>query len=212
MLYEQFRPKTFEEVLGQDKAVKTIRGLLSRQWGGRAFWISGPSGAGKTTLARIIAAQGADDLFVTDYDCADTLGVADLDDLDRSLQMHSWGKGGRAVIVNEAHALRAPVIRRLLGLLERIPNHVVWIFTTTKDGQEKLFEDQMDCSPLLSRCIVVQLTNQGLAKTFAEHVQKIAIAQGLDGKPMSAYVRLANDCHSNCRAMIQAVESGAMLA
>ena len=56
-LFEKYRPKTFDEVLGQDKAIHKIELLLARGWGGRAWWISGASGAGKTTLARIIAGQ-----------------------------------------------------------------------------------------------------------------------------------------------------------
>ena len=50
-LYEKYRPQTFEEVLGQDKAVAKIRRIIDRGWGGQAFWISGASGTGKTTLA-----------------------------------------------------------------------------------------------------------------------------------------------------------------
>ncbi len=60
-LFEQHRPKTLDAVLGQGKAVKTIERLLERGIGGRALWISGASGTGKTTLARIIADHIADE-------------------------------------------------------------------------------------------------------------------------------------------------------
>jgi len=66
-LYEKYRPKKLGGVLGQSKAVKKIERLLERGWGGRAYWISGASGTGKTTLARIIAAHGADDWFIDEY-------------------------------------------------------------------------------------------------------------------------------------------------
>lgn len=212
-LYEKYRPQTFGEVIGQEKAVRTISKVIEKAgWGGQAFWISGASGTGKTTLARIIGAMGADaDFGVTEFDSADNLDVEAMDEIDRTMRMYGWGaKSGRCFIVNEAHALRGPIIRRLLGLLERIPSHVVWVFTTTREGADKLFDDQIDASPLLSRCIEIRLTNQGLNKTFAEHCQRIAQAENLDGKPLKAYEQLARDCHNNCRKMLMEIAAGVM--
>ena len=59
-LYEKYRPKTFAEVLGQDKIVKRLNILAQTSLAGRAYWITGQSGTGKTTIAKIIAAQCAD--------------------------------------------------------------------------------------------------------------------------------------------------------
>ena len=55
-LYEKYRPKTIDDVVGQPKACEQVRRMIAQGVGGRAVWISGPSGAGKTTLARIIHA------------------------------------------------------------------------------------------------------------------------------------------------------------
>lgn len=201
-------------MIGQPAAVDALSGLETRLgFGGRAFWITGASGTGKTTLARIIAAGVADRQWVTEYDSADEVTAAVLAQLSYDLHLYGGGeRGGRAWICNEAHGLRRPIIRQLLGILERLPAHTVIIFTTTKAGEADLFEDQIDASPLLSRCITIPLTNQGLAPLFAKRAREIADAEGLNGKPESAYLRLVQDCHNNLRAALQAVESGAMLA
>ena len=209
-LYEKHRPKTLDGVIGQNKAVKTVKRLLERGIGGRALWISGASGTGKTTIARIIAASIADDVYITEFDCADQLTVAALDKLEVDMQYRGFNSG-KAFIVNEAHGLRKTTIRRLLGILERVPDYCVFIFTTTKDGQADLFEDSIDASPLLSRCIEIPLTNQGLSKAFAEHCRQIATAGKLNGKPLQSYIRLAQNCKNNMRAMFQEIESGKML-
>jgi len=210
-LFEKYRPKTFDEVLGQDKVVKKVKLLLSRSWGGRAWWIAGASGTGKTTIARIIAQHGADPFYITEYDSADAMNVSEIDRLEQDM-CYLAPKGGRAYIINEAHGLRKPIIRRLLGLLERIPRHVCIVFTTTKMGESSLFEDQIDAHPLLSRCAKIELTNQGLAKVFAEHCRVIATKENLNGKPLQSYIKLAQSCKNNCREMLMAVESGDMLS
>jgi replication-associated recombination protein RarA len=215
-LYETNRPRTWAEVVGQDKAVSMLTALRDRSGlAGRAYWVSGGSGQGKSTIARLIAAEVASEFSTVELD-ASRLSMADLAETERMLHytgMDDTGRGrsGRAVIVNEAHGLRRDVIRQLLVLLERIPGHCVIVFTTTSDAQEKLFEDVDDAGPLLSRCIRVALARRDLARPFAQRCKQIAMAAGLDGQDESVYVKLAQECKNNMRAMLQEIEAGRMV-
>lgn len=205
-LYEKHRPKALEGVIGQPAAVAACRRLIAAGIGGKSLWIAGASGSGKTTLARIMAsAHGRE---VVEFASADSFGADQLRDLQYQTRLHAlWPE---TWIINEAHALRAPIIRGLLGILEGLPSWLLVIFTTTRDGEEKLFEDNIEEAPLLSRCHEIRLTSQGLCKAFAEHAQRIATAEGLNGQPLAAYETLAKKCHNNCRAMLQRIAAGEM--
>jgi DNA polymerase III gamma/tau subunit len=211
-LFETYRPKSWGEVIAQDKAVTVCKRLAERKAiAGRAFWIAGPSGVGKTTIARLLASEIASQEFVTEIDATD-LTPAALRDIERSWWYSAWGKGGKAYIINEAHGLRSDTVRQWLVLLERISRHTVVIFTTTNAGQDLLFGNTDDAGPLLSRCLRIDMSQRGLAEAFALRVQEIATTEGLNGRPIADYIRLAKDCRNNMRAMLQAVEAGKMLA
>ncbi len=91
-LHEEFRPKRWDDVIGQDKVIDKIRTIARRGLSGRAFWISGPSGAGKSSIGRLIAAEVADEFCTEEIDATD-LTPAALRDLERSMRCRVFGAG-----------------------------------------------------------------------------------------------------------------------
>jgi len=211
-LAERVRPRTLDQVVAQPKAVAQCRRLIESGIGGRAVYISGPSGAGKTTLALILARSIAADSDIVEFASGRLLTVADLREWSETSAYRGWGeKGGRVLIVNEIHHTRADVFDAMIGLLEPIPPHVAYIFTTTKAGDEKLFEDSIEEIPFRRRAACVSLTNQGVQRPAAEYVRTVAQAHGLDGQPIERYERLAKDCKGSIGLMLSRVDAGEMI-
>lgn len=211
-LYEKYRPKAWDEVVGQDKAVKSlIERRDTRGLGGKAYFISGQSGTGKTTIARLIAKDVASQICTIEVDASD-VDMAWTRQMERMSETYGFGgKSGRAFIINEAHGLSNAVTTRLLTALERIRNHVVWVFTTTADGLE-LFEDKTDASPLLSRCVEIKLARRDLAEPFARLLQSVGVKEGLNGRDLSEYIKVMRSCGNNLRRGFQKLENGELRA
>jgi DNA polymerase-3 subunit gamma/tau len=214
-MFERFRPTRLEDVVGQAEAVSQIQRVLSRGWGGNAFWLSGPSGTGKTTAGRIIASMGADAISIEELD-AQRLTPAKVRDIVDSYSHRSlFGNGGKAWIVNECHSMRRDTITELLTALEPLgglPNHVCWIFTTTTTGEKFLFDrnETGDAAPLLSRCHVIQFhSDERASAAFARRAKEIAMAEGIDGLPLSVYANAVSASGGNMRRVLQRIESGA---
>ena len=212
-LYEQCRPKTFAEVIGQAKALKTLdtmrqsNGSLS----GQVLWLAGPSGTGKTTIARLVAAELSDAGGVDEIDGSE-LTVATLENwVDRCRVVPMFGKAW-VFIVNEAHLLRGAIVSKLQNILEKsyVQRNSTWIFTTTFVG-ETAFAEITDSSAFLSRVTNIPITSQGLCPLFAERAQQIATELGLNGKPIAAYKKLVERCHNNMRQVLGEIAAGRML-
>jgi replication-associated recombination protein RarA len=218
-LYETHRPKRLEDVAGQDKAVASIRKAL--KWGGcggKAWSIVGPSGMGKTTLAKIIAGMGAAPI-ATREESARSMTVKTLGDIEEwyatgTLPIGDPPRSGRAVIVNEYHGLRKDTATELLDVLERIPQHACWVFTTTSKAQKGFFEDDSngDRFAFVSRCQEIVLDDSAESRrALAKRAKELAMRAGIDGLPESAYETALAACNGNMRMLLQRVESGQLL-
>jgi replication-associated recombination protein RarA len=210
-LHERYRPLTFAECVGQDRAIKRLTQIQATSGlGGRAYFLAGPSGTGKTTLGRLIAADVADAMNIDELDATD-LSAAAIREIEHSSRCYGMGeRNGRAYLLNEAHGLNKAAVRQLLTTLERIPQHVAWVLTTTIEGEESLFEG-IDANPLLSRCISVPMARRGLAEAMAARALEIARAEGLDGRPLSQYIELVKQHRNNLRSVLNHIEAGGML-
>jgi DNA polymerase III delta prime subunit len=210
-LYEQYRPATFDAVVGQDKAVATLRRLSARGLGGRAILLTGGTGTGKTTLARILAREWGTDWTTEEID-ATGLAPSDIEALSRRCAGRPLSGHGWVVIVNEIQGISKASLTKLLTALEDSANtSILWIFTTTVDGAESLADRCADFRPFVGRVNHVSLAARGLAESFATRAQQIAQQEGLDGKPFDAYLRLVKDCRNSMRETLSRIENGAML-
>ena len=218
-LYEKYRPNNFSEVVGHRKAIKRLL-CTERTVGirGQVFWLTGESGVGKTTIARIIAGFTADDFTTEEIDAQD-LGIDQIREWERKAQSRPLSytagrEGGFAFIVNEAHGLSNKAVSRLQTVLEdrNVQRNSTWVFTTTNRGHQMLFDDKFDACPFLSRAISINLELDGeTLVAMAKRLQEIARLEDVDGKPLDDYMRLLADCKGNMRQALQAIASGEML-
>jgi replication-associated recombination protein RarA len=219
-LYEQYRPRSFNEVVGQDDAIRKIQMLARRGLTGRVFWITSHSGQGKTTIARLIADQVANDHCTWEIDAQDLsmdmLRVWEKKCEGKPLVFGDDQRRAYAFIVNEAHTLSKRVVDRLKTTLEltNVQANSVWCFTTTinEQAQRQLFDEDKTGGPFLSRAIELIL-NHGpeLELAFALRARQIAQDEQLDGTPLEGYVSLVKDCRCNMRKVLQRIEAGEMV-
>lgn len=133
VLNNAYRPSKWDEILGQDATVKSMRKLLKDKLS-RAFLLTGPSGVGKTSLARIAAAEcKCEKQNIIEIAAAIYTGV---DAMRQVVIDSSYGGFGttenKAIIVDECARLSKSAWDSILKAVEEPPPHVYWFFCTTE--------------------------------------------------------------------------------
>ena len=135
-LYRIHRPKKFLDMVGQDRAVKTLEGLLKSGKIPHALLFTGPSGCGKTTAARILAKKlGCGKLDLQEINAAESRGIDTIREIQNRMGLSPIDGVCRIWIIDEAHKLTGDAQTALLKMLEDPPNHV-WFILATTDPQK----------------------------------------------------------------------------
>ncbi len=173
-LHTKYRPNTFDEVVGNEAAVKGIKNLLAKKDPNRALLLHGPSGCGKTTLARVVAVElgvrtATDDS--ADYhemNASDFRGVDMIRDI-RKRSMYRPASGARVWLLDECHKLTPDAQEAMLKLLEHPPAKTWFLLATTEPTKLK--------PTLKRRCAQFQVEALG-SKEIKRLCAKVAKADG----------------------------------
>lgn len=132
-LYLKYRPQSFEEIKGNREVVQVLEKMLTNlDTCPHSFLLHGPTGCGKTTIARIISSKlGCSSFDQKELDTADFRGIDTIRELRHISEYKSLGGGKRAFILDECHKLTNDAQNALLKLLEDTPPHIYLILCTT---------------------------------------------------------------------------------
>ena len=200
VIARKWRPQTFDDLVGQDHVVRTLRNAIGRQRIAHAYLFVGPRGTGKTSTARIFAkalnctdgpkadfdpndpacisiAEGSH-LDVIEIDGASNNGVDQVRDLRETVRYAPAQGKFKIYIIDEVHMLSAAAFNALLKTLEEPPAHVKFVFATT-DPQKVLPTivsrcQRFDLKPIPEDLIVERL--KAIAKAEKIKVADAALA------------------------------------
>ncbi|MDR2170707.1 MAG: ATP-binding protein [Planctomycetaceae bacterium] len=199
-LYRKYRPKNFRQVVGQDDIVDIVKGWFDKDAVPHALLLTGLTGSGKTSLARLIAkklrCKPPRDLI--EINAADATGVDMVRSIRESIhyQPLSGDSSNRCWIMDEAALLSTQAQSALLKILEETPNHAYIILCTT-DPQKLLPTVKNRCSQLTFKPIpesdLIELCNHVLLEESGEMSETVLaeLAKYSEGSARRCLVKLA---------------------
>ena len=133
----KYRPRSLKDVVGQGAVVKSLQDAVKKATRPHAFLFTGPSGTGKTTLSRILAAGlGCSPSNILEVDAASNSGIDAMREVTSTLRYQGFGETpNRAIIIDEAHALSKAAWQSMLKPIEEPPAHVFFFICTTEAGK-----------------------------------------------------------------------------
>ncbi len=194
-LYRRWRPKTFEEVIGQSHVTTTLKNALQSGRIRHAYLFAGPRGTGKTTMGRLLAKAVnclSDDerpcnkchicdainegrlLDLIEIDAASNRGIDEVRSIREKVGFRPNEARYKVYILDEAHMLTEPAFNALLKTLEEPPPHVIFVLVTTEPHKIPL--------TILSRCQRFDFRRIPLNDIIAR-LEKIASQEGLKVEP-----------------------------
>jgi DNA polymerase-3 subunit gamma/tau len=157
-LHRKYRPKTLERVIGQEAAVTRLRGLIKTGKVPNAIAFFGPPSAGKTTLARCLAAAVnekpiEDQQDYKELNAATQRSIDDVRELERLSKFRPMGSKQRFILIDEAQQFmsNAAAAQGLLKPVEEPSVHTSWIFGSSEPEK---FSSSNHGRALLSRCVL----------------------------------------------------------
>jgi DNA polymerase-3 subunit gamma/tau len=157
VLARRWRPRRFDEVVGQEHVTRTLGNAIKKRRLAHAFLFAGPRGVGKTTTARILAkclnCESAKDgpvvdpcnacaaceeiaagrsLDVLEIDGASNRGIDEIRDLRENVRYAPSAGRAKVYIIDEVHMLTKEAFNALLKTLEEPPDGVYFVFATTE--------------------------------------------------------------------------------
>jgi DNA polymerase-3 subunit gamma/tau len=191
-LYLKHRPTSLDEVIGNNEIKTTLKGMFKKNDIPHSMLFHGPTGCGKTTLARIIANKlGCEENNIIEIDTAQFRGIDTIRDLRKNIQFTPLGGGIRVYIIDEVHKMTGDAQNAFLKMLEDTPNHIYFILCTT-DPQSLLPTIKGRCSQFQVKELADDEMQDLLVKTAEEEGDSITkeiiqqITQDSQGHPRNA--------------------------